>query len=186
MPARRGPGHRSSRRTRRYRPFRGRRPELGALTFAHPWRSTGSSAPRSGSGSTPPPSDPASPEGARRLGREGVRHRSARLWSLRGPPRRRGLADRVGLAGRRWRFAPAGSRRRRHRRSWWPRSLHLHARCGFRPKDLHHGGQGGTDFIASRQNDRIGLVVFAGEAYTRCPRRSTTRSRFPARQVRTG
>jgi len=25
------------------------------------------------------------------------------------------------------------------------------------------------NFISSRQNDRIGLVVFAGEAYTQCP-----------------
>ncbi len=40
----------------------------------------------------------------------------------------------------------------------------------FRPKDrLTVAKEVLRSFIASRQNDRIGLVVFAGEAYTQCP-----------------
>src|SRR5207248_8665151 len=40
----------------------------------------------------------------------------------------------------------------------------------FRPKDrIPVAKEGLKSFIASRQNDRIGLVVFAGEAYTQCP-----------------
>ncbi len=40
----------------------------------------------------------------------------------------------------------------------------------FRPKDrITVAKEVLRSFIASRQNDRIGLVVFAGEAYTQCP-----------------
>lgn len=40
----------------------------------------------------------------------------------------------------------------------------------FRPKDrITVAKEVLKSFIASRQNDRIGLVVFAGEAYTQCP-----------------
>jgi len=40
----------------------------------------------------------------------------------------------------------------------------------FRPKDrISVAKDVLKNFIASRQNDRIGLVVFAGEAYTQCP-----------------
>jgi Ca-activated chloride channel homolog len=40
----------------------------------------------------------------------------------------------------------------------------------FRPKDrISVAKEVLKNFIASRQNDRIGLVVFAGEAYTQCP-----------------
>src|SRR5205085_9746917 len=40
----------------------------------------------------------------------------------------------------------------------------------FRPKDrITVAKEVLRNFIASRQNDRIGLVVFAGEAYTQCP-----------------
>ncbi|HZX94077.1 MAG TPA: VWA domain-containing protein [Myxococcales bacterium] len=40
----------------------------------------------------------------------------------------------------------------------------------FRPKDrITVAREVLKSFIASRQNDRIGLVVFAGEAYTQCP-----------------
>jgi Ca-activated chloride channel family protein len=40
----------------------------------------------------------------------------------------------------------------------------------FRPKDrISVAKEVLMNFIASRQNDRIGLVVFAGEAYTQCP-----------------
>ena len=40
----------------------------------------------------------------------------------------------------------------------------------FRPKDrITVAKEVLKNFIASRQNDRIGLVVFAGEAYTQCP-----------------
>jgi Ca-activated chloride channel family protein len=40
----------------------------------------------------------------------------------------------------------------------------------FRPKDrLTVAKEVLRNFIASRQNDRIGLVVFASEAYTQCP-----------------
>ena len=40
----------------------------------------------------------------------------------------------------------------------------------FRPRDrISVAKEVLKNFIASRQNDRIGLVVFAGEAYTQCP-----------------
>jgi Ca-activated chloride channel family protein len=40
----------------------------------------------------------------------------------------------------------------------------------FRPKDrISVAKDVLKNFISSRQNDRIGLVVFAGEAYTQCP-----------------
>jgi Ca-activated chloride channel homolog len=40
----------------------------------------------------------------------------------------------------------------------------------FRPKDrISVAKEVLKNFISSRQNDRIGLVVFAGEAYTQCP-----------------
>src|SRR2546421_9932821 len=40
----------------------------------------------------------------------------------------------------------------------------------FRPRDrISVAKEVLKSFIASRQNDRIGLVVFAGEAYTQCP-----------------
>ena len=40
----------------------------------------------------------------------------------------------------------------------------------FRPKDrITVAKEVLKNFIESRQNDRIGLVVFAGEAYTQCP-----------------
>ena len=40
----------------------------------------------------------------------------------------------------------------------------------FRPKDrISVAKEVLKDFISSRQNDRIGLVVFAGESYTQCP-----------------
>ena len=40
----------------------------------------------------------------------------------------------------------------------------------FQPKNrLHVAKEVIGDFIASRKNDRIGLVVFAGEAFTQCP-----------------
>ena len=40
----------------------------------------------------------------------------------------------------------------------------------FRPKDrITVAKEVLKNFIGSRQNDRIGLVVFAGEAYTQCP-----------------
>src|SRR5437762_4474134 len=40
----------------------------------------------------------------------------------------------------------------------------------FRPKDrISVAKEVLKSFISSRQNDRIGLVVFAGEAYTQCP-----------------
>jgi Ca-activated chloride channel homolog len=40
----------------------------------------------------------------------------------------------------------------------------------FRPKDrLVVAKEVLRDFVRSRENDRIGLVVFAGEAYTQCP-----------------
>ncbi|BDG10275.1 vWA domain-containing protein [Anaeromyxobacter paludicola] len=40
----------------------------------------------------------------------------------------------------------------------------------FRPENrLHVAKQVLKDFIARRPNDRMGLVVFAGEAYTQCP-----------------
>jgi len=40
----------------------------------------------------------------------------------------------------------------------------------FRPKDrISVAKEVLKNFIGSRQNDRIGLVVFAGEAYTQCP-----------------
>ncbi|HZZ83878.1 MAG TPA: VWA domain-containing protein [Anaeromyxobacteraceae bacterium] len=40
----------------------------------------------------------------------------------------------------------------------------------FRPENrLHVAKQVLKEFIARRPNDRIGLVVFAGEAYTQCP-----------------
>ena len=40
----------------------------------------------------------------------------------------------------------------------------------FRPKDrITVAKEVLKNFISSRQNDRIGLVVFAGEAYTQCP-----------------
>jgi Ca-activated chloride channel homolog len=40
----------------------------------------------------------------------------------------------------------------------------------FRPKDrITVAKEVLKDFIASRQNDRIGLVVFAADAYTQCP-----------------
>jgi Ca-activated chloride channel homolog len=40
----------------------------------------------------------------------------------------------------------------------------------FRPKDrISVAKEVLKNFVSSRQNDRIGLVVFAGEAYTQCP-----------------
>lgn len=39
----------------------------------------------------------------------------------------------------------------------------------FDPNRLEAGKQVGMDFINSRPNDRIGLVVYEGEAYTKCP-----------------
>ncbi|HET7785576.1 MAG TPA: VWA domain-containing protein [Myxococcales bacterium] len=58
----------------------------------------------------------------------------------------------------------------------------------FRPKDrITVAKEVLKSFIASRRNDRIGLVVFAGEAYTQCP--LTLDYRVPESlldQVRTG
>ncbi len=39
----------------------------------------------------------------------------------------------------------------------------------FRPDRLQAAKDIGTQFIAERPNDRIGLVVFAGESFTQCP-----------------
>ncbi|RMH74006.1 MAG: VWA domain-containing protein [Gemmatimonadetes bacterium] len=40
----------------------------------------------------------------------------------------------------------------------------------FKPKDrLHVAKEAGKEFIEKRKNDRLGLVVFAGEAFTQCP-----------------
>ncbi|AKU89987.1 VWA domain-containing protein [Vulgatibacter incomptus] len=40
----------------------------------------------------------------------------------------------------------------------------------FQPKDrIHAAKEVLDDFVSRRRNDRIGLVVFAGEAYTQCP-----------------
>ncbi|MCB0476783.1 MAG: VWA domain-containing protein [Crocinitomicaceae bacterium] len=39
----------------------------------------------------------------------------------------------------------------------------------FTPNRLEAGKQVGLDFVDSRPNDRIGLVVYEGEAYTKCP-----------------
>jgi Ca-activated chloride channel family protein len=40
----------------------------------------------------------------------------------------------------------------------------------FRPRNrLEEAKVQAADFIARRENDRIGLVVFAGQAYTQCP-----------------
>ncbi len=39
----------------------------------------------------------------------------------------------------------------------------------FKPNRMEAAKNTAVDFIASRPNDRIGLVVFAGEAFTQCP-----------------
>jgi Ca-activated chloride channel family protein len=39
----------------------------------------------------------------------------------------------------------------------------------FRPDRVHVAKEVLKDFIGKRRNDRIGLVVFAGDAYTQCP-----------------
>ncbi|MEZ4936275.1 MAG: VWA domain-containing protein [Crocinitomicaceae bacterium] len=39
----------------------------------------------------------------------------------------------------------------------------------FKPNRLEAGKQVGLEFVDSRPNDRIGLVVYEGEAYTKCP-----------------
>ncbi len=39
----------------------------------------------------------------------------------------------------------------------------------FKPNRLEAGKKVGLDFINSRPNDRIGLVVYEGESYTKCP-----------------
>lgn len=39
----------------------------------------------------------------------------------------------------------------------------------FKPNRLESAKQVAKDFISNRKNDNIGLVLFAGEAYTKCP-----------------
>ncbi len=39
----------------------------------------------------------------------------------------------------------------------------------FRPDRLEAAKEVAAEFIASRPNDRIGLVIFAGESFTQCP-----------------
>ena len=52
----------------------------------------------------------------------------------------------------------------------WRGSCRSMLAADFRPKDrISVAKDVLKSFISSRQNDRIGLVVFAGEAYTQCP-----------------
>jgi Ca-activated chloride channel family protein len=146
----------------------------GALTFAHPWALLGLLAaaaaawllhrrrrnlprlvlPETGSAAGIPPS------------------RWARLWWLPGAL----LIGAVALTS----LGLAGPRLRATRRQdlsvegidivvAFDLSTSMLA-ADFRPKDrLTVAKEVLRSFIASRQNDRIGLVVFAGEAYTQCP-----------------
>jgi Ca-activated chloride channel family protein len=44
------------------------------------------------------------------------------------------------------------------------------AAADFQPRDrMHVAKEVLKDFVRRRENDRVGLVVFAGDAYTRCP-----------------
>ena len=147
---------------------------FGALTFAHPWALLGLLAaaaaaallrrrrrrlpavvlPEGGVAKALPPS------------------LWARLWWLPGALLVAALAlTSLGLAGPRLRSS--------HRRDLAVEGIDIVVAfdlstsmlaADFRPKDrITVAKEVLRSFIASRQNDRIGLVVFAGEAYTQCP-----------------
>ncbi|MCR5453863.1 MAG: VWA domain-containing protein [Bacteroidales bacterium] len=41
--------------------------------------------------------------------------------------------------------------------------------CDFKPNRLEAGKNVACEFIQARENDRIGIVLFAGESFTQCP-----------------
>jgi Ca-activated chloride channel family protein len=98
--------------------------------------------------------------------------RWARLWWLPGTLAIAALVlTSIGLAGPRWRAA--------RRQDMSVEGIDIVVAldlstsmlaADFRPKDrITVAKEVLRNFIGTRQNDRIGLVVFAGEAYTQCP-----------------